>query len=202
MSDTQDAQSSRVLVAYASKYGSTKGVADLIVAALRDDGIGAELLRTDSADSVASYDAVVLGSPLFNQRWLPEADEFVRRNLNALAQRPVWLFSVGSFGDSKRIIGRLMRREPRNIRALQDAVQPRDYRVFAGVIDRRRWPAYSRLLYHAFGGRLGDNRDWRDIERWARSIATVLQAPAPHSMPPPTDLITRREGAPRPPGRL
>jgi hypothetical protein len=59
-----------------------------------------------------NYDAVVLGSAVFNQRWLPEADEFAQRNRKTLAARPVWLFSVGTFGDRKPIIGPLMRREP------------------------------------------------------------------------------------------
>jgi menaquinone-dependent protoporphyrinogen oxidase len=77
-----------VLVAYASRFGSIRGIAD--------------------------------------------ADEFVRRNLDALATRPVWLFSVGTFGDRKPIVGPLMTREPTNIRALEQAIHPRDYRVFAG----------------------------------------------------------------------
>lgn len=112
---------------------------------------------------------------MFNQRWLPEADEFVKRNIEALAARPVWLFSLGTFGDRKRVIGSLMKREPRGIRALRQTVRPRDYRVFAGVIDRHRWPFFSRLFYHALGGHLGDNRDWPAIEAWAEEIGRALR---------------------------
>jgi menaquinone-dependent protoporphyrinogen oxidase len=47
------------------------------------------------------------------------------------------------------------------------------------VIDRHEWPRLSRQFFHAFGGRLGDNRDWRDIEAWAGGIAAALdQKPA------------------------
>lgn len=113
---------------------------------------------------------------MFNQRWLPEAEEFVRRNREALASRPVWLFSVGTFGDRKRIIGPLMKREPNGIRALQDAIHPREYRVFAGAIDRHQWPFLSRLFYYSLGGRLGDNRDWPAIEAWADQIGRALQS--------------------------
>lgn len=67
-----------------------------------------------------------------------------------------------------------MRREPRDIDALCALIHPRGYRVFAGVIERSQWPPLSRLLYHAFGGRLGDNRDWDAIDAWARTIATAL----------------------------
>ena len=40
----------------------------------------------------------------------------------------------------------------------------------------------SRLLYHAFGGRLGDNRDWEDIEAWADGIEE-LAAVVERSLP-------------------
>ena len=71
-----------------------------------------------------------------------------------------------------------MRREPKDIDELRDIVRPRDYRVFAGRHRAQRWPLASRILYHLFGGRLGDNRDWGDIDAWAQSIATALGASA------------------------
>ena len=58
---------------------------------------------------------------------------------------------------------------------INGAIGPRGYRVFAGVIERSQWPAPSRLLYHLLGGRLGDNRDWADIDAWARTIAAQLR---------------------------
>jgi menaquinone-dependent protoporphyrinogen oxidase len=75
-----------------------------------------------------------------------------------------------------------MLREPKIIAALRRAIQPHDYRVFTGVIDRRRWPAPSHLLYHACGGRYGDNRDRPEIDAWADDIAHALRAD-PRSRP-------------------
>lgn len=168
----------RVLVAYASRYGSTQGVAERIATELRAGGDRVELLPVGEVADAGIYDAVVFGSPVFNQRWLPEADEFVHRNLRALATRPVWLFSVGTFGDGKWIIGPLMKREPKGIAEIEEAIDARDYRVFAGVIDRHQWPALSRLFFHALGGRLGDNRDWPAIETWAAGIREAIRATA------------------------
>jgi menaquinone-dependent protoporphyrinogen IX oxidase len=164
----------RVLVTYATRYGSTRKVAESIAATLRSRGHKVELRAAEQAGDVAPFDAVVLGSPVFNQRWLPEANEFVNRNLNTLANRRVWLFSVGTFGDGKRLIGGLMKREPKGIRALERTINPREYRVFAGVIDRRQWPFLSRLFFHLLGGHLGDNRNWSAIERWADEITRDL----------------------------
>ena len=98
----------RVLVAYASKYGSTRGVGDRIATTLRATGYCVELLMADDVSDAGVYDAVIFGSAVFNQRWLPEAEQFVNRNRRTLSNQPVWLFSVGTFGDQKRLIGPLM----------------------------------------------------------------------------------------------
>lgn len=163
-----------VLVAYATCFGSTRGIAERIAANLSARGQRAALRSVEDVVGAGDHDAVVFGSPVFNQRWLPEGDAFIRRNLDALAARPVWLFSVGTFGDGKRLIGPLMKREPKGIADLRDRIGPRDYRVFAGVIERDRWPLASRILFHAFGGRLGDNRDWAAIDAWSDAIAQEL----------------------------
>ena len=68
-----------------------------------------------------------------------------------------------------------MKREPKGIRAFEEAIHPREYRVFAGVIDRHQWPFLPRLFYYALGGHLGDNRDWLDIDAWADGIGHALR---------------------------
>lgn len=169
-----------VIVAYATSGGSTLGIAERIATRLRHAGLRVELHSAGAVDALASCDAIVFGSAVYDQRWLPEGEAFARDNRGALAERPTWLFSVGTFGDRKRFLGRFMRREPKGVDELLDVVRPRDYRVFAGVIEKRNWPWASRLLYHLLGGRLGDNRDWDDIDAWTESIALALGARRPH----------------------
>jgi hypothetical protein len=62
------------------------------------------------------------------------------------AARPLWLFGVGAFGDTKRLIGRLTDKEPERITEVRAAVLPREYRVFQGVIRKDQWPCWSRVL--------------------------------------------------------
>ena len=50
-----------------------------------------------------------------------------------------------------------MKKEPREIGEFEKTVHPRDYRVFAGVIDLHHWPAWGRLLFKALGGHAGDS---------------------------------------------
>ena len=174
MSTPQSIPATDVIVAFASRHGATRGVAERIAARLHDGGLGVIVSRVEDIQEIPPSCAVVLGSPVYDQRWPPEFDSFVDRHLESLAGRRVWLFSVGTFGDGRRVIGPLMRREPRNIAKVRETVGPVDYRVFAGVILRHQWPLPSRMLFHAFGGRLGDNRDWAAIDEWADEIARAF----------------------------
>jgi menaquinone-dependent protoporphyrinogen IX oxidase len=57
------------------------------------------------------YDAVVFGSGVYDGSWTVEATELMRRHAAVLARRPVWLFSVGSFGDRHPMVGGLIKKE-------------------------------------------------------------------------------------------
>lgn len=174
---TQDRDAGRasVLVAYASEHGATQGVAERIAAKLGDGRLDVDLRAVADLDGdLSSYDAVVLGSAVYAQSWLPAATRFLRAHADALATRPVWLFSVGSLGDTHPVVGSMMEREPRDIGELGADVRPIDYRVFAGAIAREQWPWISRVLFHLFGSRFGDNRDWTLIDDWADAIAQWL----------------------------
>lgn len=169
-----DPRATTVLVAYASRHGATAEIAARIAARLVDSGTTVELLRVDEVATVDAYDAVVLGTPVYDQSWPPEGNRFVAENRDALAARPLWLFSVGSFGDTKRLIGPLTHKEPKGIAEILAGTRAREYRVFRGVIQKHQWPFRSRVLFHAFGGRFGDHRDWPTIDAWADRIAAAL----------------------------
>jgi menaquinone-dependent protoporphyrinogen oxidase len=104
-SSQQPGSGAHVLVAYASRFGSTRGVAERIAAGVRERGNQVDVHPCNQVDDASLYDAVIFGSAVFNQRWMPEGTEFVDRNAQILAGRPLWLFSVGTFGDRERIIG-------------------------------------------------------------------------------------------------
>ena len=162
------------LVVFASRHGATRGVAERIAARLHEGGLAVTMSQVEDVGEIPPGCAVVLGSPVYDQSWPPEFDAFVERQMHLLASRRPWLFSVGTFGDQRRVFGPLMRREPRNIAHVREAMRPVEYRVFAGVIRREQWPLASRMLFHLFGGRLGDNRDWADIDEWAQTIRESL----------------------------
>lgn len=165
-----------VLVAYASRNGATRGVAERIAERIGETGRTVELTPAAEVADLSGREAVVLGSAIYDGRWLPDAADFAQRNLGSLANRRVWLFSVGAFADTHRGMGWAMRRAPREIGALRRQIAPRDYRVFGGVIRREQWPWRGRALLRLLGGHLGDNRDWPAIDAWAGEIARSLRA--------------------------
>jgi menaquinone-dependent protoporphyrinogen oxidase len=166
-----------VLIVYASRHGSTEGIAARIAGRIAEAGADVALHRVDQVETLDAYDAIVFGAPVYDQNWPPEADGFVTAHGDALAAHPLWLFSVGSFGDTKRLIGPIARKEPKSIAQTLAAIRPREYRVFQGVIRKHQWPFWSRVLFHAFGGRFGDHRDWPEIDAWADRIAQTLPDP-------------------------
>lgn len=164
-----------VLVGYASEYGSTQGIAERIAARLSEGGSRLEVSSLDQVRDLDRYDAAVLGSAIHDQQWLPPAVQFVRRNLDALAALPVWLFSVGMPGALPHPLRRLAMQEKQKVIAgFQDAIGPRDHRLFSGAIDRDQLSLVGRLLFRALGGRYGDFQDWTEIDAWAESIAQQL----------------------------
>ena len=169
----------RVLVGYASRFGSTQEIAIRIAAAIHANGSDVDVRSVEDIVSVDPYDAVVFGSGVYDGSWTPEATELLRRHAATLARKAVWFFSVGSFGDRHPIIGPLMRKEPKEISEFDQSIHPCDYRVFAGVINLDHWPAWGRLLFMALGGHQGDNRQWSDIDAWAGGIAQALRANPP-----------------------
>jgi len=176
----------KAIVVYASKYGSTKGIAEFITEKLRQRGILAEVQDVEAVHDLGGFDAVVIGSAAYMGHWMKEATEFVRRNRAFLANRQVWLFSSGPLGtEVKDAQGRdvLVVAEPKEIAEFRDIINPRDHRVFFGAFDPKKLGFKDRMVAKMPAARAlfpeGDFRNWKDIEAWASSIARALEGPHP-----------------------
>ena len=184
-----------ILVAYATRHGAMRGIAERIAQTLERDGLEVTLRPVEDAGAVDGYDAFVIGSAAYTFHWMKEATTFVRRHASLLASRPVWLFSSGPTGsgtvDAKGQ-NPLEAAEPKEFAEFARAIHPRDEHVFFGAYDPDAKPIG---LAEGFMGRFmrvmpevrkalpaGDFRDWPEIEAWADGIARERQqarAPAP-----------------------
>ncbi len=69
----------RVLVAYASRHGATRGIAERIAATLSAAGLEADVSAMRDVREPEGYDAFVLGSAVYMFRWLKDFTRFVHR---------------------------------------------------------------------------------------------------------------------------
>src|SRR5207249_553420 len=83
-----------ILVAYASKKGSTAEVATFVAKRLRERGLVADVRRAAEVEDLAFYDVVVLGGSLYFGHWHDDARTFLSRFGTALAARPLAVFTL------------------------------------------------------------------------------------------------------------
>ena len=181
----------RVLVAYASRYAATKGIAERVASTLRQQEIEATATPAQQAGDPAGYDAAVIGSAVYYFHWMKPAKDYVWRYSRTLGDRPVWLFSSGPLGTKATEEEDWEMRsasKPKQAPELVEAVRPRDHRVFFGALDPDKLTVTERSLRKLPAARAalqeGDFRDWAEIDEWATSIAAALTEPGTASLEP------------------
>jgi len=168
----------KILMAYASKYGSTQEVAEVIAAILGERGLSVDLQPMRQVRTLAGCSAVVLGAPLYFGLWHKDALNFLSRNEDALRQRPVAIFVLGpNSNDEKEIQG--SRAQLDKELAKFPWLAPVVIEVFGG-----KFPAKLRLPESLIaslpasplhGMPASDVRDWTAIRAWVYSMVQKLQ---------------------------
>jgi len=163
-----------ILIAYATRYGSTQEVAEAIAATLHERGLEVELQPVRKVRTLEGYGPVVLGAPLYMFHWHKDALRFISQHRKALAERPVAIFALGPFSNDEK--------EWQDVRAQLDKelakfpwLTPAALEIFGGKFDptnlRFPWnlvPALKQMP-------ASDIRDWTAIRAWASNLAEKLQ---------------------------
>jgi menaquinone-dependent protoporphyrinogen oxidase len=164
----------KILVAFASRHGSTSEIADALAQELRVAGHSVAVRQADEVKELGGYEAAVIGSALYMGNWLPEARRFVEEHRERLATVPVWLFSSGPLGTGDP----QPNGDPAHLDAMMRATHARGHRVFVGKLNPGDLGFGERLMAKVVKAPEGDFRDWDDIRAWAREIAAAAPAPA------------------------
>ena len=171
----------KAIVVYASKYGSTKGIAEFISEKLRLRGMLVDVQPVEAIHDITGYDVFVIGSAVYMGHWLKKATEFEKRSSAVLAKQPVWLFSSGplvieNIDSQSRSLDDAV---PKEIAEFNELIHPRDHRVFFGKLDSSKLSMVHRMMKSLPASRAlfpeGDFRDWNDIEAWVVGIRDNLQ---------------------------
>jgi len=154
-----------VLIAYSTKHGSTADIAWSIKNSFLDEGIITDVKRIQDIDDVRKYNLVIIGTPVYDNKLLPETVEFVRLHRNWLLKRMTALFIVGISLKEKNDENILnMSRISDEIGKLIDLL---DVGMFAGKISPENLPFRKRLNKIFNKEATGDFRNWQDIGEWA-----------------------------------
>jgi len=173
--------SASVLIAYATRYGSTGEVAEAIGEALRARGIAVTVRRAREVTSLEGYGAVVLGSPLYIGSLLGEASKFLEQQRDTLARVPMAVFALGPLTTGKDLEDARMQLD--GTLAKFPWLTPATTAVFVGKYNPAglRFPdsmlaKFPASPLHGLGAQ--DGRDWDAIHAWAESLPEALHLDA------------------------
>jgi menaquinone-dependent protoporphyrinogen oxidase len=161
----------RILIATASRHGSTRELGQWlgssISARLANSAVPATVDVRDAADvdSIAEYDAVVIGSGVYMGRWLRDARSLVAREQSELETRPVWLFSSGPIGSDTPAATRSKWNE---------ASWAIEHKVFGGKLDRSVLSRFERAVVKMINADDGDDRSRAEVDEWAGAICAAV----------------------------
>jgi menaquinone-dependent protoporphyrinogen oxidase len=159
-----------ILIAAASKHGSTREIANVIGAELNKLGHQSNVFDVKQAPQPSGYDAVIIGSAVYMGSWIGDARDYVADNQAALANLPVWLFSSGPLGEENpQPID-----PPAQLDELMTQTAARDHQIFVGKLDKDSLGMGEKLIAKAVKAPYGDFRDWPAIRAWAGEIAAAL----------------------------
>ena len=158
-----------VLVAYATKNGSTQQVADAIAETIRSAGARVDCLPARGVrKTIDAFDLVVVGAPLYSGRWHRDAHRFLKRHRRELPA--VAVFAMGPRSGDAEAWSRSRIQLDRAL-AKYSWLTPTSIRLFGGVDPPRK-------STHR------DLRDWADVSDWAESLAGSISSSQPPAAGP------------------
>ncbi len=164
-----------ILVTYASKYGSTKEIAEAIGHKLQDfPSLSVDVMPVKDVHTLDNYDAVIFGSAVYMGKWMDSANSFIETHKKALAQHPVWLFSSGPTGQGEAKSLTKNWEFPDELAATIAYINPREIMVFHGKLNPSQLNLFEKLIIKMVKAETGDYRDWHQIIDWAERIANEV----------------------------
>lgn len=162
----------KILIAYASKSGTTVEVAEAMGKALCEQGVAVDVQPVNSVKSLDGYRAIVVGSGVRTGSWLKEANEFVQQYAAQMNSLPTAIFTVHlqNLDDSEASqAGRAAYVAP-----VLGIIQPIEQGFFAGRMDFSKLSFFEKTISKAMKAKEEDRRDWGKINAWAAGLAAAL----------------------------
>ena len=163
----------RILIAYASKCGSTTEIARSMGKVLVEKGYEVDILPVNQVKSMDGYDGILAGSAVRVGAWLPEAVDFVKDNQTTMQKIPTAIFTVHGLNWENTSASEALRKNYTN--AIKQVITPVDEVFFAGKIDYSTMTFLEKMLCKTVKAAEEDRRDWGVINGWAAEIPNRIQ---------------------------
>lgn len=164
----------RILVAYATRYGSTAEVAEAIGDELRKSGADVDVRPVGEVQDLSPYRAAVIGSPIYMGKWLPEPQVFIERNQQVLRAIPVAYFAVGLTVTDRR--PEILRKAEASMDAVRMLVNPVEVGIFPGRLESSGLSFTDRTIIKMIRAKTGDFRDFQVVRAWAQAVHLKIAA--------------------------
>jgi menaquinone-dependent protoporphyrinogen oxidase len=170
-----DQMKNRVLIVYASRSGSTAGVAEAIGKRLCEMGAAVDVRSVENVNDLSHYKGVIAGSAIRKGRWLPEATAFVKTHHETLNRVPTAYFVVCNTmkDDTPENRTKVMAYLDPVYKAAPD-VKPVNVGLFAGAVDFDKLSFVNKSMLRVLGVSEGDFRNWDAIRTWTSDVAPTL----------------------------
>jgi len=156
-------------VTYASRKGSTAAVAEAIGAVLRETGADVHVRPMHDVYNLIAYDAVVIGSAVYNGTVMPQAAQFIASQKHSLKTLPVAYFAVSlALANPDELPNAAHYLDP--VYTNGPEIKPVEVALFAGSYQPAAWNLLGRLVLRFSDQPQGDFRNWEEIRRWAAGI--------------------------------
>jgi len=183
----------KALIVYGTRYGTTGNTSEVIVDALRREGLEVEVvdLKKEKAQAISKSDLIIVGSGIQMGKWTSEPEDFLKKHHNELLTKRVALFvSCGSAnplseGEQKEKEMNEGRRKYLEDKAAEYRLNPIALGFFGGCYDfnKMSWffkrtlssikPKLENAGYKKTRTGLYDLRDLDEIRSWAKKLAKL-----------------------------
>ena len=165
----------RVLVAYATRRGSTAELADAIAEVLRDHNLRADVYAARDLAGLEPYSAVVVVAALYIGRLHGDARRFLTRHRRRLETLPVALFVPGPVANKEKDWTAARVQLDKELARLP-WLAPVAAHVVGGVFDPRRLGFPYALIPALRRMPATDARDWEAIRNAAENMVGKFEA--------------------------
>ena len=183
----------KTLIVYGTRYGATAETSEEIARTLSEEGFVVKVvnLKEEKIKDISEYQLVIVGSGMQIDKWTSEAEDFLKKFREELAQKKVAIFVSSAMVSLNKAQGKMADVERAREKYLEEkaasySLKPIEMTIFGGTLDFNKmgflarktmsWvkPSFEAAGYKETKPGVFDTRDLYEIKEWAKKL--VLKA--------------------------